>query len=183
MNTENWLPVVGYEGHYEISDLGRVRSLKGGRYGFRILRGGINSDGYHGFSLSLNGHSNSLKAHVMVLTAFVGPRSPGMEGCHFDGDRMNNRLDNLRWDTRLANQHDRIRQGTHNAGERHSRAKFSDGDIQRVVDLWANGVKKKVIGEWLGISRRYVRALLSGSFKARTNSVRLALMQGESSSQ
>lgn len=48
-----------------------------------------------------------------MLTAFVGPCPDGMEGCHNDGDPHNNRLDNLRWDTRANNARDAIRHGTH----------------------------------------------------------------------
>lgn len=50
--------------------------------------------------------------HPLVLEAFVGPRPPGMEACHADGNKTNNALSNLRWDTKRANELDAIRLGT-----------------------------------------------------------------------
>ena len=50
--------------------------------------------------------------HRLVLGAFAGPPPEGMEGCHEDNDKTNNRLDNLRWDTRPGNHSDKARHGT-----------------------------------------------------------------------
>jgi hypothetical protein len=50
--------------------------------------------------------------HRLVLKAFVGPCPEGMEGCHWDGDACNNKLDNLRWATHAENVEDSIRHGT-----------------------------------------------------------------------
>ncbi|UCR74409.1 HNH endonuclease [Mycobacterium phage Ritam007] len=114
---EAWLPVVGYEGLYEVSDGGRVRSLdrqiecdgRGRRYmRGRVLSQSVMPNGY--LKVGLPG-GNAL-VHRLVLTAFVGACPDGMEGCHNDGDRSNNRLDNLRWDSRTENNHDAVRHRT-----------------------------------------------------------------------
>lgn len=55
--------------------------------------------------------------HKLVLLSFVGPCPAGMESCHEDGDKMNNRRTNLRWDTRASNVADKIRHGTIPRGE------------------------------------------------------------------
>jgi hypothetical protein len=71
--------------------------------------------------------------HRLVLETFVGPRPPGMEGCHFpDRDPANNRLNNLRWDTRQANVNDMIAHGTHPRGSSHGRAKLCEEDIAAI---------------------------------------------------
>lgn len=119
--TETWLPVVGYEGCYEVSDHGRLRSVdrvvtRGGhsmKVSGRILRPGIGHAGRVGFPLKRDGQKTSKRVSVLVLTAFVGPRPPGYVGCHNDGDPTNNRLSNLRWDTQSANVRDAVRHGTH----------------------------------------------------------------------
>ena len=129
--TERWLPVVGYEGYYEVSDQGRVRSLdrlipwRGGtavRWG-RILNPTQlpEPDGHMQVSLSVDGRRRKAYVHRLVLEAFVGTCPEGMEGCHFpDSDPTNNRLKNLRWDTRSGNKLDRVRQGTdHNTRKTH----------------------------------------------------------------
>lgn len=107
---ETWKPVVGHEGKYEVSDHGRVRSL-GNRA--RILKPFAHSAGYPTVALP-GGYRRQVTTtiHRLVLTAFVGPRPEGCEGCHGDGNPMNNHLSNLRWDTVLANAADRTAHGT-----------------------------------------------------------------------
>lgn len=116
--SEQWLPVVGHEGKYEVSDLGRVRGLdrldsRGQFVRGRVLAAGVNSAGYLTVVLHADGERSSRQVHALVLAAFVSPRPPGMEGCHGNGDPMDNRLLNLRWDTRSANMQDSIGHGTH----------------------------------------------------------------------
>ncbi len=116
---EEWRPVVGWEGLYEVSDLGRVRSLDRmvssglGRtklYRGRVLVGKIApSTGYRVCTLTSGaGRRKYALIHRLVLEAFVGPCPEGMECCHGDGDRANASLTNLRWDTRSANTIDAV---------------------------------------------------------------------------
>ena len=118
---EIWKPVVGYEGHYEVSNLGRVRSLdrvvirsngRRHRNRGRVLSQVLNEHGYPTTSLSRSGKSRRSLTHRLVLTAFVGPCPPDMEGCHNDGNPANPNLTNLRWDTKINNAADRKRHGT-----------------------------------------------------------------------
>lgn len=112
---EKWLPVVGFEGRYEVSDDGRVRNLRRGRLvKHRISRGYV----VYGL-MKEDGRRYSTGVHRLVLTAFVGPCPDGFEGAHEDGNRMNNRLSNLRWSTRMDNIADRSRHGTTARGDRH----------------------------------------------------------------
>ena len=122
--TERWLPVGGYEGLYEVSDAGRVRSL--GRFyspGWpgskprwlegRILRQAPTQGRYLTVALSRDAKPRTFPIHHLVLTAFAGPRpESGMHACHNNGIGTDNRLDNLRWDTPAANVNDQIRHGT-----------------------------------------------------------------------
>jgi hypothetical protein len=118
---ERWLPVVGYEGFYEVSDQGRVRSLdrivdelRGGRtWKGRVLITQRHPKGYLIVALTAKGRSKSHSVHRLVLRAFQGDCPDGMQCCHANGIRDDNRLDNLRWDTRSANEQDKIRHGTH----------------------------------------------------------------------
>lgn len=118
-DTERWMPIVGYEGYYEVSDLGRVRSLerivsRGGapmRVRERIRRCNKGKDGRIDVVLARGGVNRTLLVHRLVLTTFVGPQPEGQEGCHWNGDASDNRLANLRWDTRSGNRLDMIRHG------------------------------------------------------------------------
>lgn len=119
---ERWLPVIGFEGYYEVSDHGRVRSLdrviidcRGRRRRLRswVLSPRSDEDGRLRVELSVDGVHYTQLVHHLVLTAFVGPRPPGLVGCHWDGNNQHNHLSNLRWDTHLANSDDQRRHGTH----------------------------------------------------------------------
>lgn len=120
--TERWLPVVGYVGYYEVSDLGRVRSvsrtlyLRDGRTRPHIgqLRAiNINQKGQLYVTLHVSGLCRTELVSHLVLEAFIGIRPDGMEGCHWDDDASNNRSSNLRWGTHDANMRDSVRNGTH----------------------------------------------------------------------
>lgn len=120
--SERWLPIPGWEGYYEVSDLGRVKSCARsvpGRPGRminrreRILTPMVSRDGYLCVALCRDNVRHHTRVHRAVLLAFVGPCPDGMEGCHGDGDSRNNALTNLRWDTRSANTYDKVAHGTH----------------------------------------------------------------------
>lgn len=118
---ERWLPVVGFEGSYEVSDLGQVRSLDrmvrcgGGRY--RISRGALkrptqNPLGYQIIALYKDNISRGVGVHILVLEAFVGPRPhPKWHSLHGDGNPRNNCLGNLRWGSVTENRLDTVRHG------------------------------------------------------------------------
>ena len=127
---ERWKPVNGYEGIYEVSNHGRVRSVdrtvtysngQVHRYKGKILRTPLlQQTGYPFVKLSNQGKNQVRTVHSLVAETFIGTRPDGMEVCHNDGDRANNHLDNLRYDTPSENELDKLRHGTHtNAAKTH----------------------------------------------------------------
>jgi NUMOD4 motif/HNH endonuclease len=116
---ESWLPIPGWEDWYEVSDLGRVRSLpRRLTYGGRMRQGkvlspGMNSDGYLTVVLCKDARRLTVAVHRLVALAFLGPRPPGQEVRHLDGTRTNNALPNLSYGTRSQNQIDSVQHGTH----------------------------------------------------------------------
>ena len=122
-HSEVWRPIPGYEGWYEVSDAGRVRSLD--RYvdyktGQRVLHRGktlknqqFQATGYPFVNLWKDGKGSPRTVHSLVMEAFVGPRGKGMEVCHENGVRTDNRLKNLRYGTSRENNLDIIRHGRH----------------------------------------------------------------------
>ncbi|MBM4645595.1 NUMOD4 motif-containing HNH endonuclease [Prescottella equi] len=131
MNTtqEEWLPIPGYEGAYDVSSAGRVRGIprmRIDRLGRRHpIPGGIlvqhrRASGHLQVGLSLDGAQRTFTVHRLVAIAFLGPARDGLEVCHNNGNPSDNRVDNLRWDSRNANRLDAVRHGVdHNASKTH----------------------------------------------------------------
>jgi hypothetical protein len=110
--------VVGHEEWYEVSDQGRVRSWKSGRYGRRSEPRVSRLTPIAGYwESSLDGRP--YKVHILVLTAFVGPCPPGMECRHINGNGEDDRLVNLAWGTHAENMADLVAHGHPNAGKTH----------------------------------------------------------------
>lgn len=101
---EIWKSVVGYKGLYEVSDLGRIKSLnyRGNMKVPKILKPYIRKEGYHKYTLSKNGIVKTSLVHWHVMRAFVGEAN-GMQIDHIDGDGSNNTLSNLRYCTHREN--------------------------------------------------------------------------------
>ena len=118
---EIWLPVVGYEGFYDVSDLARIRSVPRQRTRGRILKqhpSGL--DGRLNVTLSRYGKTASKMVHRLVGEAFLGPLPPGLETRHLDGNCLNNAAYNLAYGTHEENMQDQLRHGTNaNANKTH----------------------------------------------------------------
>lgn len=128
MSQEIWRPVVSatYGNDYEVSSLGRVRRTTDGPGKARagnILTPRQNKSGHR--RVALCSPYKNFMVHRLVLEAFVGPQPEGMECCHNDSDPANNRLENLRWDTRSANHFDRPNRGVKIRGAGNGRAKIA----------------------------------------------------------
>lgn len=114
-STEKWKPIPGYEGLYEVSDQGNVRTLRGWRGAPipSLLTQHVNFKGYMRVSLSKDGKAKTWFVHVLVLLAFVGAKSGKLQSRHLNGDPADNRLANLRYGTKRQNLQDQIAHGTH----------------------------------------------------------------------
>lgn len=157
------MPLDGFEDFYEVSDLGRVRSLdrmtavrsSSGRSYVRLHRGRLltacaGSSGYLLLSLSRTTDDSAIRVsanvHDLVLGAFAGPRPPGLEACHGPGGNLDNRLVNLSWGTHAKNTGpDKLRDGTLLYGSRHSRAKLTEEIVRECRMRYAAGESAPVL--------------------------------------
>lgn len=161
---EVWRPIPGYGNHYEASTLGNVRvkdrlvlkphsrtgKMTEHHYKGHNLSG--NSRGHSGHrcvTLTSDGIEQTRFIHTLVLLAFTGPRPDGMEACHNNGNCLDNRPANLRWDTHLENNRDRLRHGTYRRGESHHMATVTEEAIRSVR---ARGLGYREIAAELGVS-------------------------------
>lgn len=116
---------------YEVSIEGQVRSWKNGKWGRRVeprlLTPSLGNAGY----LRVNVDMEARLIHHLVLIAHVGPRPEGSEAAHFNGDRLDNRLDNLRWATPKENGEDNARLAV-SKGELHGLHKLTDDAVRQI---------------------------------------------------
>jgi hypothetical protein len=160
---EEWKQVLGWEGFYEVSSVGRVRSVarKGmglqphRRYGGYVLRPGIAPNGYLTFYLVAIGRTRKrVYLHRLVLEAFVGAAPNGHEGCHNNGVRTDCRLSNLRWDTRANNHADKRVHGTTNQGALHVSALLTEDQVRMIR---ASTLSSGELGRQLHVDSEVVR--------------------------
>lgn len=107
MPKEIWKPVIGYEGRYEVSNLGAVRStVQWNGTSVRLLKPCVKKDGHLHLVLYKNQKPKTWMIHALVMEAFVGPRPKGLETRHLDGNAQNNQLTNLKYGTHKENMRD-----------------------------------------------------------------------------
>ena len=159
IETQTWLPIPGWEGLYEVSRHGQVKSLPRHRVSGRILRPSEAGGGYRKVQLIHGGRIEHRYVHDLVLTAFVGPRPAGMEGAHENGKRDDNQLLNLRWDTRPGNHADKIRHGTMCQGESHGRRKLTSDAVRNIRQAAGTCAE---IGRQFGVGPMQVSRIKTG---------------------
>jgi len=158
---EEWRPVVGYEGYYSVSSLGRVRrdrAGKGARVG-HILSATINSgNGYLRVGLVVNGRQLTLLVHRLVAEAFIGLRPSSMTVNHIDGNKTNNLPANLEYLSLSDNTRHQWENG--HATEHGSSPKLTEDKVREIRALVASGLSRSVVGSRFGISRQSVNDIV-----------------------
>ncbi len=169
---EQWRPIPKWEGLYQVSDHGRVRSLprvrkdragKVRRWPGKQLALVRDGNGYLRVNLSDLGRREARCVHGLVAEAFIGSRPESMEVCHNDGNRDNNALSNLRYGTALENQRDRRAHGTDPTGSRNGRSKLTDLDVERIRTLSGKRPIRNLASEF-GVSESQIRRVQRGEF-------------------
>ena len=164
--SENWLPVVGYESSYEVSDLGRVRSLTrlvNGKYGNlrkhkgQVLALSFRGQDYPGISLSRSKEKKYRLVHQLLTTAFLGPRPQGQVVRHIDGNPKNCKLSNLAYGTYAENEADKEIHGTRLHGEE---IKSSKLNVQAVTAIRASSASQSQLARDYGVHQGTIWRIL-----------------------
>jgi hypothetical protein len=153
---EQWKPIPGYEGLYEVSDQGRVKSTF--RYR-KILKSTVNRYGYQYVSLK----GKKYTVHTLVLLAFVGQKVSETCVClHGDDNRANNSLTNLRWGTVKQNSEDMVLKGRSLTGDRNHQAKLTEADVWGAHVSRLFGASYSTIAKMLGVSHTAIGYIING---------------------
>jgi hypothetical protein len=163
---EEWRPVVGHEGSYEVSSAGRVRSLdrdvSRGPGVLHVVGRNLRAvapaspRGYPRVTLWRAGVAEPRDIHRVVCDAFRGPLPRGQQTRHIDGNRFNNKIDNLVYGSPSDNQRDRASHGTSNRGAANGHAKLTK---EAVKEIRASQSESSALALEFGISKTHVRAI------------------------
>lgn len=159
---ERWRPVIAFEGLYEVSNLGRVRSVARFirvRDGKRLMEGRIlkiriDNEGYPRVTLCNAPKEVTSHVHRLVAEAFVAGCGPLVR--HLDGNPQNCRDSNLAWGSYPENEADKARHGKTPRGESHVNSKMTDTAVRQIRELHARGFTQLSIAEALGLNRGVV---------------------------
>lgn len=156
MATE-WLSVVGYEGWYEVSSDGHVRSARSGR----TLKPRVHN-GYRRVALSKRGVRKDASVPRLIAIAFLGAPATGEQVNHKDGVKTNDRLGNLEWVTPRGNAQHAIKAGLWpiQRGAFNPGAKLTEDDVRMIRASYANGERQQRIADRLGIDQAHVSAVV-----------------------
>lgn len=141
--TEDWLWVAGFEGLYEVSKFGGIRSVartvtelsgRVRRWQLKLIKANVRRDGYLQVTLSKDGRIYTRRFHTLVAAAFCKNQYGSECVNHMDGDKENNRADNLEWTTFSWNNSHALALGLRKTvcGERHVQAKLSEKQVMEI---------------------------------------------------
>lgn len=177
-SNEIWKGIPDYEGIYQASNFGRIKSLqrtiyvsqKQRLFKERILKGKINSNGYHQVELFASNNSRQLLIHRIVALLFKQPLHHCHEVNHKDGDKLNNHESNLEWVTHQANIDHAVATGLKNSkgSEHYNSKKVVDVLTGKVFDYMGQAAKEH------GLSVPLLSMYLNGK---RTNLTTLKYLQ------
>jgi hypothetical protein len=177
---EEWKDINDFDG-YEVSNFGNVRGkdrLKKGRHGLRLTNGQpmkqvFNKKGYPEVRFRKEGTHTKL-VHRLVAKAFVPNYDNKSQVNHIDGNKLNNRADNLEWVNNSENQLHAYKLGLQpsRAGEKNSKAKITDKDVTLLKQLYNSGKSVVEVSKTMNISLGSTRHIIYGrTWKSNTTTV------------
>ncbi len=164
-----WKPIPGFAGIYEISETGDiVRTATHGQQPKairRIIRP-YKKNGYLAITIQFHQTRERFYVHRLMYETFRSPIPSGLEINHRDGNRENNRLDNLELVTRSDNMLHCFRELNPSLnrvrGTQHHKAKLTPQDVENIVKLSRAGSSQREIAQMYGVSKNSIRLILKG---------------------
>ena len=150
---EKWVSIKGYEGLYEVSDMGRVKSLKFGKE--KILKPENHTFGYYRVILCKDGINKKYRVHRLVCLNFLDNPENKPQVNHKNGDKKDNRLENLEWCNNSENQKHAYDNGLQISlkGSKHGRSKLTD---QQVLEIRSSNLTQKELGKIYGVAHQQI---------------------------
>ena len=162
---ETWRDIVNYDGLYQISNCGRIKSFQ--RKKPRIMKPAIDSGGYMNIRLSKDGTAKNHNMHVLVARAFVANPYSKPEVNHINGNKWDNHFDNLEWVTDSENKYHAYRTGLRKEaqGEAHRMAKLTNAQADYCRKVYKPRDKEfnmTALAKKFGVCRQAIQHILQG---------------------
>lgn len=164
MNEEQWRIIPDFPA-YSVSDHGRVRRDVGGGGAVpgRILKFNTMTSGYQCVQLWRDNKPHPRSIHRLVASVFLPPPEEWQtDVAHFDGDKFNNNVSNLRWTDRKDNMADTKRHGTNPIGSRNAMAKLTEPDVGKIKAMIRSGVNDNEIAASYGVHKATISFIRTG---------------------
>ena len=163
--SEIWKDIPGFETYYEVSNIGNIRSLRyhgTTRKKPRVIVGAINLGGYRKALLYNADQKRFTKnVHVAVLESFSGPRpSPKHHAAHLNGNRTDNRIENLAWVTAKENMRHRDEHNTTLHGVDHHSVKLNPEKVIQIRNLHSQGLSMAELGRMFGVNETSIGKII-----------------------
>lgn len=162
---ETWLPVQGYETNYEVSSLGRIRSLNASRnyQAGHIMAPSSNRYGYYVVNLRRDGTSHGVSLHRLVAKAFIPNPQQLPQVNHKNGVKTDNRVQNLEWVSARQNirhRFDTLKHSGH-VGESHPAHKLTERDVVDIRARYAaGGIRQVDLANQYGVTASAISAII-----------------------
>lgn len=166
---EEWRDIIGYEGLYQVSNIGRVKTMarlhresRPYMKQERLMNPPVNSVGYPQVCLYKDKKGVIQSVHRLVATVFLERKPEHQVINHIDGNKLNNHVDNLEWCTYGHNQAHAIRTGLIRIyrGESHYASKVSDAQRLEIHNLCKSGIAQHKVGAMFGIGQQAVSKIV-----------------------
>lgn len=167
---KEWKSIEGFQGWYEVSNLGQVRSwhrrgdIYGGRADSPKVVQPTKARNYLKVSLYSDGKCRQTLVSLLVAKHFVSGHFQGAVCAHLDGDSHNNKATNLKWATRVENESHKLIHGTRVLGEKHPVAKLSNADVVEIKAALQDPYRGQVtdLAEKYGVKKSAISAIKHG---------------------
>ena len=168
---EIWKEIEGYDGFYQVSNLGDVKSI-GGQIGNairkpRVLKQSLTIDGYPKVRLQRGNEDRTVTVHRLVAMYFVPNPNNEETVNHIDGNKMNNVFSNLEWTDRSGQMHHAYKLNLKSArvGSSNSNAKLTPKEVRYIRDNYIKGNREygsSALGRKFGVTHRVITLIANG---------------------